>query len=428
MPPSLKLAGKTRGGPLPGAVRGFVTAQLFSSTGTWMQRAAQDWLVIHLPGGGGTALGLLTALQFLPVLLLGSWGGALLDRYRTRAVLLVTESVLALQALAVGLLVMTDQAGLGLLYGAALLLGLTSAIDKPALDTLAGELATPTQPTRSPDPPTSAGSGVPGVLALNDAAYSLGRALGPVIAGLLIAAFGTAAAFLANALSFLPLMLTLTLLAARPGERERPPRGRGGVLTTLRSVSRSPDLALTLLLVTFVAAFGMNFQMTTTLMATQVYEQPAASFALAAAALALGAVGGSAIAVHLGSCRLRYIITMALAFGLLEAGCAAMPNFWAFCLLLVPAGAVLLLFWSAAKARLQVGVDEEARGRIMGLFQVCALGTTTLAAPLVGWVSQQAGPRAGLLLGGLVSVAAAVAAAGAVRHSSFRAATADRPA
>lgn len=163
MPPASKAADDQAGrSALPGAVRGFVTAQLFSSTGTWMQRAAQDWLVIHLPGGGGTALGLLTALQFLPVLLLGSWGGAFLDRYRTRIVLLVTESVLALQALAVGLLVMSDRAGLGLLYGAVLLLGLTSAIDKPALDTLAGELATPEQPARSPDPPTSAGSAVTG--------------------------------------------------------------------------------------------------------------------------------------------------------------------------------------------------------------------------------------------------------------------------
>ncbi|MFE9016683.1 MFS transporter [Streptomyces cyaneofuscatus] len=413
MTPLLKVPGNTRSGTASAGLRSFVTAQLLSSTGTWMQRAGQDWLVVHLPGGGGTALGVLTALQFLPVLLLGTWGGALLDRYRTRSVLLLTETVLALQALTLGLVVMTDRASLGLLYGAALLLGLTSAIDKPALDTLAGELATSTS-SATPE------SGVPGVLALNDAAYSLGRALGPVLAGLLIAAFGTAAAFLANALSFLPLLLTLAILAVRTGER--PARGRGGVRETLRTVRRSRDLAVTLLLVTFVAAFGMNFQLTTTLMATQVYEQPAASFALAAGGLAVGAVAGSAIAVRLGCCQMRYIITMALAFGVMEACCAAMPTFWAFSLLLVPTGAALLLFWSAAKARLQLAVEEQARGRIMGLFQVCALGTTTFAAPLVGLLSQQAGPRAGLLLGGLISVAAALAAACALRHPSLQAA------
>ncbi|MEV5279520.1 MFS transporter [Streptomyces sp. NPDC051994] len=373
----------------------FALGQTASNTGTWMQKVAQDWLALELSHGNGTVLGIITALQFLPLLLLGPYGGVLVDRYSRRRTLLATQSVMAALALVPAVLVLTGTARLGALYPLALALGLTMVVEKPALQAFLAEAVEPAQ--------------LVSALAFNSAVLNLARMAGPTLAGPLIVLFGPGPAFLANALSYLTVVACLLRMdprALHPG----PPvaRAAGQVRAGLRYVAERPDLARPLTLVAIVAAFGMNFQLTTALMATQVYQATASSFGLGNAALAAGSVIGSLIAARHQRTSPQQLALAALVFGLLETASSFMPGELSFLLLLVPTGTALLVFLTAAKARLQLGVSEDIRGRVMSLYTLASLGTTPLVAPCIGWLAETEGPRAALALGGAVSAAAAI--------------------
>jgi len=369
-----------------------------SNTGTWMQRVAQDWLVLELTHGSGTALGIATGLQFLPQLLFSLWGGVIADRYRKRNILLVTQAIMGLLALILGVLALTGVVAVWQVYLLAFALGLVAVVDNPTRQTFVAEMV--------------GSEGMANAIALNSATFNLARIAGPAVAGLVIGAVGTPAAFLVNAASYGAVLGGLKLMRVselRP--LARAPKAKGQLREALGYVRARPELWLTLVLVFFVATFGMNFQVTTALMATGVFHTAASEFGLASAMFALGALGGALAAARRARPSMRLMLTTAFAFGLLEVATGLMPVFWSFLAMLVPTGLVLLMFSTAANSTTQLGTTPAVRGRVMGLYMLVFLGGAPLGSPLVGWAAEQFGARASLVAGGVISAAAAVGVA-----------------
>ncbi len=369
-----------------------------SNTGTWMQRIAQDWLVLELTHGSGTALGIASGLQFLPQLLFSLWGGVIADRYPKRRILLTTQAIMGLLALILGILALTGAVAVWQVYLLAFALGMVAVVDNPTRQTFAAEMV--------------GSEGMANAIALNSATFNLARIVGPAVAGLVIAAVGTPVAFLINAASYGAVLIGLKLMREsdlRP--LARAPKARGQLRETFTYVRARPELWLTLMLVFFVATFGMNFQVTTALMARGVFHTGASEFGLASAAFALGALGGALAAARRARPSMRLMLTTALAFGLLEVATGLMPVFWSFLVMLVPTGVAVLMFTTAANSATQLSTTPEVRGRVMGLYMLVFLGGTPLGSPLVGWAAEQFGARTGLIGGGVISVAGAVAVA-----------------
>ncbi|TNY35606.1 MFS transporter [Thermomonospora catenispora] len=374
----------------------FAAGQVVSNTGTWMQRVAQDWLVLELTRGSGTALGITTGLQFLPLLLFGLWGGVLADRYPKRRILLATQSAMGLLALVLGVLALTGTARVWHVYALAFGLGMATVIDNPARQSFVIEMV--------------GRRDLPNAIALNSASFNGARVLGPAVAGLLIAAVGTGPVFLINAVSFGAVMLGL--MAMRRSElhpAETVPRAKGQLREGLRYVRGRRDLLVVLALVGFVATFGMNFQTTMALVVKEVFGIGASSFGLASTMLAVGAVTGALLAARRSRPRMRLLLSAALLFGLLEIAVGLMPAYWSFLALLVPTGVAMMTFTTAANATMQLNVAPEMRGRVMGLYMFVFLGTNPLGAPLAGWAAEHFGPRASIVGGGVIAAAAALA-------------------
>jgi MFS family permease len=378
----------------------FASGQSVSNVGTWMQRVGQDWLVLQLTHGSGVALGITTALQFLPLLLFGLWGGVLADRYRKRRVLLVTQSAMGAQALVLGLLAVTGTAQVWHVYVIAFCLGMASAVDIPTRQSFAIEMV--------------GRADLPNAIALNGGIFNLARVVGPAVAGLLIAAVGgTGPVFFLNAASFAAVLTGLALM--RDGElhlAEPVPRAKGQLRAGLRYVRERGELILVLALVGFVGAFGMNFQVSTALIATNVFHTGAEGFGLGSTLLAVGAFCGALLAARRRRPTRRLVLGAALVFGVFEVVAGFMPTFVAFLVLLVPTGMALLTFTTAANALMQLRVAAEMRGRVMGLYMLVFAGTAPLGAPIIGWLADAFGARASLLVGGTVSAVAAVVAMG----------------
>ena len=373
----------------------YAAGQLVSLTGTWMQRVAQDWLVLELTNSG-TALGIVTALQFLPSLLFGLWGGVLADRYDKRKLLLATQTGLALVALILGVLDVTGIVQYWQVLVLALLLGLVSAVDSPVRQSFAVEMV-------GPDDLTNA-------VGLNSTIFNSARILGPAVAGVMITAVGTGWAFVANAISSIAVLAGLALM--RPSELRPSPaidRVRGQLRAGLCYVWNRQDLLLTMILVFVVGTFGLNFQITTALLAKQVFHRTASGYGLLSTALAVGACVGAVLATRRRTRpSLLFLLLAALSFGLLEMIAGSMPGFGGTALVLVLVGLAMLTFTTAANSSVQLGVEATMRGRVMALYLMCFLGGTPLGAPIVGWVASTVGPRWGMIGGGLVCMAVAV--------------------
>ena len=373
----------------------YAGGQLVSLTGTWMQRVAQDWLVLELTNSG-TALGIVTALQFLPSLLFGLWGGLLADRYDKRKLLLATQTGLALVALILGVLDVTGIVQYWQVLVLALALGLVSAIDSPVRQSFVVEMV-------GPDDLTNA-------VGLNSTIFNSARILGPAVAGVMITAIGTGWAFVANGISSIAVLTALALM--RPAELRPSPaidRIRGQLRAGLHYVRQRQDLLLTMVLVFVVGTFGLNFQITTALLAKQVFHRSATGYGLLSTALAVGACVGAVLATRRRTRpSLLFLLLAAMAFGLLEILAGSMPGFGATALMLVLVGLAMLTFTTAANSSVQLGVEATMRGRVMALYLMCFLGGTPVGAPIVGWVATTVGPRWGMIGGGLVCMAMAV--------------------
>ena len=379
----------------------FFAGQLVSVSGTWMQQVAQSWLVLTLTGSG-LDLGITVALQFLPMLLFGMWGGLVADRFDKRRVLVVAQAVPAVLALLLWGLVVTDVVQLWMVYVLAFAAGLAQVVDMPTRQAFVTEMVGPDE--------------VPNAVGLNSAMFNAGRLLGPAAAALVISTFGVAPAFLVNAVSY--LVVIAALLAMRPeelhrGEARPANTGRqpGQIREGLRYVWHNPVLRSPLLLVAVVGTFGFNFNVVLPLLARYTLDGGASLYGILTGVMSLGSLLGALYAASRAWPTRRLLITSAIAFGALTLLAAAAPTPLTTALLLLPVGVAVMLFLATANATLQLNSSPAMRGRVMALYGLVFLGSTPIGGPVLGWVSEHWGARAGLALGGGASLAAAVAAA-----------------
>ncbi|MHA6780086.1 MFS transporter [Pseudonocardia saturnea] len=370
----------------------YATGQIVSLAGTWMQRVAQDWLVLDLSGGSATALGIAAALQFTPTLVLSLWGGVLADRVDKRRALMVLQAAMGLCALVLGTAVVTGAVVLWHVYLLCFLLGCFSALDVPVRQSFVPELV---------------GDGQLGnAVALNSLTFNLARIVGPSIAGVLIAVTGTGWVFLINAVSFAAVITGLALMDTSRLHRTEPvPRAPGQLREGLRYVRGRPDLVAVLALVFLVSTFGINFYMTLALLARNVFGLGADAYGLLTTLLAVGSVAGAVLAARrVRRPRLRLVVGSALAFGVLVTLAGLMPTYLLTGVVMVPLGFAALTFTTAANSAVQLSVEPGVRGRVMGLYILLFLGGTPVGAPLLGMLAEAYGGRSPLVLGGVVTV------------------------
>jgi MFS family permease len=377
--------------------RRYAAGGVVSNTGTWMQRVAQDWLVLQLTANSAAALGITTGLQFLPFLLLSPVAGLVADRIPKRRLLQLTNVGMAVPALVLGVLAVTGAAEIWHVYALALMLGVASAFDAPARQSFVSEIV-------DPDDLTNA-------VGLNSASFNAARLVGPALAGVLIAAFGggvvaTGWVILVNAVSYIaPIMSLRSLDAARlhsPAPMRREP---GQIRAGVRYVLGRPDLLLILAIVFFTGTFGLNFQMTSALMATEVFGKGPTEYGLLGTFLAVGSLTGSLVAARRVRVRHRLVVGAALAFAVIEIAAGLMPTYVTFALMTPLLGLTALTMITAANTFMQLHTEPGMRGRVMALYMMIFIGGTPLGAPLIGWIGEVAGARWTLLGGGLATFA-----------------------
>ena len=377
----------------------YAAGGVVSNIGTWMQRVAQDWLVLQLTGSAA-ALGITTGLQFLPMLLFSMWGGVLAERYPKRRVLLCTQTFSAATAAVLGVLVLTGTVATWHVFLLAFLLGVGTAVDGPARQSFVIEIVGREK--------------VLNAVGLNSASFNVARIIGPSVAGFLIVAFGdnTGPVFLLNAASFAAVILALTRMNV---DELRPApileRGPGQLREGLRYVVGRRDLLCVLAIVFFAGTFGLNYQMTTALMATEIYHKGAGEYGLLGSILAIGSLSGALLSARRGAAHLRLIVLAGLAFGLLTMAAGLMPSYWLFAISLVPVGFSALTLITSANATMQLGVEATMRGRVMALYMTMFMGGTAVGAPLIGLLAEIFGARWSLLGGGLITLVGTAAAA-----------------
>ncbi|MFI7297359.1 MFS transporter [Streptomyces sp. NPDC050121] len=372
----------------------FFLGQVVSNIGTWMQRIAQDWLVLSLTGSA-TAVGITTALQFLPMLLFGLYGGVLVDRLPKRRALLFTQSAMALTGIALAALTLSGQVEVWHVYVVAFAVGLATVVDNPARQSFVSEMVGPDQ--------------LQNAVSLNSANFQSARLVGPAVAGLMITSVGTGWAFLANGLSFVAPIAGLLLMRARELHVvERAPRAKGQLREGLHYVAGRPDLIWTIVLVGFIGTFGFNFPVYLSAFADDVFHAGAGSYSLFNTLMAVGSLAGALLAARRGTARMRVMIAAAVALGTMEIVASLAPSLWLFALLMAPIGMFGMTINVTANTSIQMGTDPAMRGRVMALYMMVFLGGSPVGAPIAGWVTDAYGVRAGLAAGGVISAAAAV--------------------
>lgn len=366
----------------------FFGANLFSNIGTWMQRIAQDWLVLELTGSG-TILGIVTALQFLPALFLSLPSGKLADRHSKRKLLVATNALAGSTALVLGVLVVTDLVQVWHVIVLAMLLGIAGAIDAPIRQAFVSELV--------------GREDLPNAIGLNSANFNAGRLVGPGLAGVIIAAVGTGPAFLINALTYPIVIGALILMNSQTLYKFERASKTDGVRSALKYVKTRPDLVAAMTLIFIVGAFGFNFQVVTALMARVEFGLGASAFGFFGTMIAVGTVTGAVtLARAKEGPKLDFIIKAAIAFGIVEVIASQMPTYWMFAGILPLAGFAAMMVMANANAYVQSSVPDQLRGRVMGLYLMIFLGGSPLGSPIIGKISQDFGARYGLAAGGTV--------------------------
>jgi MFS family permease len=377
----------------------FATGQLVKLVGVWMMFTAQDWLVLDLSGNSPGALGVVTALQFLPVLLLTLWSGKLADRFDKRQLLIMANAAFAVTAIVFAILVASGIVVLWHVFLFALLLGIANSIETPVRQAFVSELV---------ELPL-----LPNALALSAATFNTARIGGPALAGVALALFHTGPVFLiATALSVAPIF---SYLAMRPADlhrsTERPSADDTRIVDGLRYVRKRHDLLLPIALMAAIGMIGFNFPVTLAALAKINFHAGPSSFGLLTTALALGALGGALAGSGRRSRPGAYVVLgAALAFSVFDVAVGFSPNFVVAMILLVPTGFFSIYLAQAANHRVQMGVDSAYRGRVMALYVLVFLGTTPIGASLAGWWGQRFGVPSSIWAAGLFCVVASVAA------------------
>ncbi|MDE0572197.1 MFS transporter [Demequina sp. B12] len=372
---------------------------LVSNVGTWMQRVAQDWLVLtHLTDDSGIAVGITTALQFLPFLLLGPWAGLLADRVDQRKLLITTQVIAAGLGLSLGALVLTGNAELWHVYGFAFALGLVGAVDTPARQTYVAALVPP--------------DGLANAVGLNAAAFNGARLVGPAVAGLTVAWVGIGWVFIINGFTFIATVVALLAMRVRElWVMERAPRQPGQVMEGVRYIKRRPELIVVMIVVSVVAAFGLNFQMTSALMARVAFDKGPEAYGLMGSVVAIGSLAGALVAARRTHIRLRLPLGAAFLFGVSSAVMAAMPTYELYMVVSVAVGFSALTMLTSANALIQTTTAPAMRGRVMALYSMVLMGSTPIGSPIVGWIGEEVGPRWSIWVGAIAAIIVAVGAA-----------------
>lgn len=372
---------------------------LVSNIGIWMQRTAQDWLVLtELTARSGTAVGVVMGLQFGPQLLLLPWTGYAADRFDRRKLLIATQTALGVLALVLGLLTVSGLVQLWQVYVLALLSGCISAVDMPARQTFVSDLV--------------GDDDLSNAVALNSASINAARMIGPAVAGALIAAVGTGWAFLINAASFGAVLASLALLRARelyPNARAVGP-ARGNLMAGLRYVWARPDLKAILLMLFVIGTFGLNFPIFISTMSVTVFHGGADQYGLLSSVMAVGTLAGALLAAGWERPRFRSLLFSAAVLGVGFAFAAVAPDVWLFGVALAVIGVSTLTFTNATNSLMQLTTEPVMRGRVMALRLAIAVGTTPIGAPLIGWIADAFSPRWALGVGALSGLAATAVA------------------
>jgi len=384
----------------------FFGGQVVSNTGTWMQRIAQDWLVLELTNSP-LAVGITTALQFLPMLLFGLWGGLLADRYPKRRLLMITQSVMGALAVLLAALTLAGSVQVWQVYLIALGLGLATVVDNPARQTFVNEMV-----------PKSL---VRNAVGLNSGNFQLARMLGPAVAGVLISAVGIGWAFALNALSFVAVLGALAAMRTRELQRmPLAPRGPGQLREGLRYVRRTPALLWPIVLVFFVGTFGYNFAIILSAYTKDVFDAGADVYGLLNTVMAAGSVAGALVAARRTSATLSVLFLSAAGVGVGLIVLGLTPWFIPFAGLLVVVGFISVTFNTLGNSSVQLASSPELRGRVMSLYMLVFMGGTPLGSLVVGWITEAWGaPTALVVSGGVCVVAAGVAAFLAARSAGI---------
>jgi MFS family permease len=387
----------------------YFTGDLVSKVGSWMQTMAEAWLVSTLTGSG-IAVGATFAFRFLPVLLFGLWGGTIADRFDRRRVLLVTQTLAAVLAVALWLIVLTGVVQVWMVFGLAIALGFVTVVDEPARHAFVEEMVGRDR--------------LPNAVALTSAVANSARITGPAAAGLLIATVGTSWVFFVNAVSFFAVVAALG--AMRPAELHRPHRHteRPRVREGLAYAWSIREIRATILLVAVVGTLVYNFPTFLTLLARDTFHGGAGLAGFLMALLGVGTVAGALTAAARPRPTSRTVVIAAALLGITLLVAASMPTRFDTEVALLPVGAMAVFFGSTANAHMQISSAQQLRGRVMAIYTLLTLGTTVVGGPFVGWVCQYWSPRIGLAFAGGATVTAAVALAAplyAATHARRRA-------
>ena len=370
-------------------------ANALSNIGTWAQRVAQDWLVLELTDYDPAMLGLVTAVQFLPSMLLSLYGGLLADRFSKRKLLLLTNLGAGISSLVLGLLVLSDAVALWHVFLLALLVGIFSAIDSPIRISFTSELV--------------GKDDLANAVSLNSANFNAGRLIGPALSGFLIAAYGTGPSFIINTASYVVMIVTLLAIRDKDLHITVQPKRGNKLIEGFRYVKSRRDLLLVMVVVFFTTTFGLNFQMFIALMATKEFGMGPSEFGTLGSVLAVGSLSGALLAARLEKHRtIRNILRGAFVFGILIAISGLLPNVWIYGAALPLLGATVLLTLISANTYVQSNTDSALRGRVMGIYLMIFMGGTPLGSPLVGFVAAAIGIRGTIIICGIIVAVAAL--------------------
>jgi MFS family permease len=374
-----------------------------SVIGTWVQRVAQDWLILEITHNG-VALGLSVAAQFAPMLLLAPYGGLLVDRLDRRRTIMATQAISGLLAVVLALITLLDVVSLWSVLALGLALGLVTVLDVPARQAFVASMVEPADYANAQ--------------ALASSVNNAGRLVGPAVAGVLIAGAGVGVAFIVNAASFVAVLISLAMLdVGRLRPSPRIPRGKGQVREGARYLWESPQLRPTIILVAVVAIFGQNFRVVLPLAATELYHGDAATYGWLTSAIGLGALVGAVVSASVHIPTAWSLVLTAVAFGMANLLAAFSPALAMALVVMVGVGITNIIFNTLARSVLLLNSEPEMHGRMMAIHGQVFLGSTPLGGPLIGWLCEVWGARTGFLVAG----GAALLAAALLVRTAYRA-------